>query len=79
MACFKKHAIYYHGYGSVICIHSKAGRRNASHCKLLSYFVHFELTRPQIAQDADAEKSNAALQATQDFSSNDANSPVASI
>ena len=45
----------------------------------LSYFVHFEFARPQIAQDADAEKSNAASQATEDLSSDNANSPVASI
>ena len=45
----------------------------------LSYFVHYELARPQIAQDADAEKSNAASRATEDLSSSTSVSPVASI
>ena len=45
----------------------------------VSYLQHFELARPQIIQDADAEKSNAASRATEDLSSSTSGSPVASI
>ena len=45
----------------------------------VSYFVHYDLARPQIARDANAEKSNAASQATEDLSSSTSGSPVASI